>query len=278
MTLFSLFKCSKQMKYDGDDSDDPNKGEEARMRFFNGTDNPDKDSDWYDLINAPNSFRAVQLAFTWVFTALVLRSLWRNYRQFVRVRQLYSLDLVHSIAGRTVMVTDLPNHLQGEKALAVYFENMGLPVESVNLVRHAEILNKLIDKRTEALLKLEGEWTKYVGNPSSVESYDPSQNVRSDHAPLIDLGDPSTVESQPARVVVPHRKRPTVRPGWFTPKVDALEYYEKEFEDLNDQVKKKRKTGKFKATSTAFVTFEKMSSAVCSSWLKEATYNSYRKH
>ncbi|PVF96948.1 DUF221-domain-containing protein [Serendipita vermifera] len=250
------------MKYDGDDSDEPNPGDDARARFFNGTDkDPDKDPDWTDIINAPNSFRAVQLAFTWVFTALVLRSLWRNYRQYVKVRQLYSLDLVHSIAARTVMVTNLPNHLQSEQKLAVYFENMGLAVESVNLVRHAEVLNKLIDKRTEALLKLEAKWTKYVGNPSSVESYDPSQNVRSDHAPLIDLNDPDTMESQPVRVVVPHQKRPLVRPGWFTPKVDALEYHQKEFEDLNEQVRKKRKMGKFKATSTAFVTFEKMSGA-----------------
>lgn len=251
----------------GDVNDPEESGpDDARHGFYNGTtpgNDPTKDPDWFDIINAPNSFRAAQLLFTYIFTALVLRSLYRNYRQFVRVRQLYSLELVHSIAARTVMVSDLPAHLQGEKALAVYFENMGLAVESVNVVRHAEVLNDLIDKRTEALLNLEWEWTKYVGNPSTVETYDPSQNVRADTTtPLIDLGGLETLESQPNRVVVPHRARPTVRPGWFKPKVDALEYYEKQFEDLNEQVKKKRKTGKFKSSSTAFVTFEKMSSAV----------------
>jgi hypothetical protein len=249
----------------------PENPDEARLlfrsTFFNGTDDdPNKDIDWSDIINATNSFRAVQLAFTYIFTAFVLRALYKTYKDFVRVRQLYSLELVHSIAARTVMVTNLPLHLQGEKALAVYFENMGFTVESVNLVRQGAVLDKLIEKRTQALLNLEFEWTKYVGNPSLVETYDPSQNVRTDTAPLIDLGQSqeNTMESQPTRVVVPNHTRPTIRPKWFGPKVDALEFYEHEFEELNEQVKKKRKTGRFKSTDTAFVTFEKMSSAVSS--------------
>lgn len=217
--------------------------------------------DWYDIVNATNSFRATQLLFTYIFTGLVLRFLYRNYRRFVRARQLYSLELVHSIAGRTVMITGLPPHLQGERKLAVYFESMDLQVESVNVAREANTLKVLIEKRTKALVRLEHEWTRYVGNPSTVESYDPSQNVRSDAAPLVDIGG-TDVEAQPDRVVVPHRPRPTVRPGWFKPKVDALEYYEKQFQDFDEQVRKKRKTAKFKATDTAFVTFEKMSDAV----------------
>ena len=217
--------------------------------------------DWYDIVNATNSFRATQLLFTYIFTGLILRFLYRNYRRFVRARQLYSLELVHSIAGRTVMITNLPAHLQRENKLAIYFENMDLQVESVNVVRESNALKVLIEKRTEALLKLEHEWTKYVGNPSTVESYDPSQNVRSDATPLIDIGG-TDAEAQPVRVVVPHRQRPTVRPGLFKPRVDALEYYEKQFQDFDEQVRKKRKTGKFKATDTAFVTFEKMSDAV----------------
>ena len=159
------------------------------------------------------------------------------------------------------MITNLPPHLQRENKLAIYFENMDLQVESVNIVREPNALKALIEKRTEALLRLEHEWTKYVGNPSTVESYDPSQNVRSDTTPLVDIGG-ADVEAQPVRVVVPHRPRPTVRPGWFKPKVDALEYYEKQFQDFDEQVRKIRKTGKFKAIDTAFVTFEKMSDAV----------------
>ena len=259
MSLHAPLNGANEMQmHFGEDEREP--GDDNITHHFNFYNDTTPGDPWFEIITASNSFRAVQLLFTYIFTFLVLRSLHRNYRQFVRVRQLYSLELVHSIAARTVMVTDLPQHLQGERALAVYFENMGLSVESVNIVRHAETLNKLIEQRTNSLINLEAEWTRYVGNPSSLESYDPSQNVRGE-APLIDLSTPGDIEAHAPRVVVPHRSRPTIRPGWFKPKVDALEYYEHEFEELNEQVKKQRKTGKFKATSTGFVTFETMSNA-----------------
>jgi hypothetical protein len=156
------------------------------------------------------------------------------------------------------MVTDLPNHLQGERPLAEYFENMGLSVESVTVCREVESLKKLLDLRTKALLDLEAAWVKYVGNPSSVESYDPSENA----LPLLAGIDSTSLEEQPNRLVVPHHQRPTLRTGWFKQKVDALEYLEIRFKEA-DELVKRRRAGKFKASHAAFVTFEKMSSAVC---------------
>ncbi len=155
------------------------------------------------------------------------------------------------------MITNLPSHLQGERALAEYFENMSLAVESVTVCREVGALKKLLDQRTAALLALERAWATYVGNPSSVEAYDPEETVM----PLVDV-DVEAPQAPPTRLVVPHRKRPTLRLGWFKPKVDALEYLETRFKELDEQVKKKRRTGRFKATQAAFVTFEKMSSAV----------------
>ncbi|KAG6888436.1 hypothetical protein C0995_008253 [Termitomyces sp. Mi166 len=214
-------------------------------------------NDWLDLINDANSYLSVHLMFTYLFTILTLYFIYRNYRRFVRSRQLFSLELVHSIPARTVLVSDLPCHLQGERPLAEYFENMGLAVESVNVCREVSSLKKLLDKRTEALLALERAWVSYVGNPSTVEEYDPEHM---DFAPLIDL---DIEEAQPrrGRFVVPHRKRPTMRTGWLRPKVDALEYLEQQFKEADELVKKRRRNGRFKATQSAFVTFEKMSSA-----------------
>ncbi|CAK5262174.1 unnamed protein product [Mycena citricolor] len=217
----------------------------------NGTvPNPDG-SNWLDLISEANSYLSLYLIFTYLFTLLALFFIYKNYRRFIRSRQLYSLELVHSIPARTVMVSNLPRHLLGERALAEYFENMDLSVESVTLCREVSSLKRLIDKRTEALLALESAWTSYVGNPSAVEEYDPEASG----GPLVD------VESGPQqRLVVPHRPRPTIRPRWFGPKVDALEYLETEFKDIDEKVRKRR-LAKFKATPVAFVTFEKMSSA-----------------
>ena len=195
--------------------------------------------------------------FTYLFTLLALYFIYKNYRRFIRSCQLFSLELVHSIPARTVMVTNLPPHLRGERALAEYFENMDLAVESVTLCREVGALNELLDARTRALLKLEEAWTSYVGNPSTVEEYDPERTG----GVLIDI-DIEGGQSRQTNFVVPHRPRPTLRPGWFKSKVDALEYLERRFKEADEQVKKKRRTGKFRSTGTAFVTFEKMSSAV----------------
>lgn len=221
---------------------------------------PSEGRDWLDLLNDANSYLSLHLIFTYLFTILALRFIYKNYARFIRARQLFSLELVHSIAARTVMVTDLPNHLRGERTLAVYFENMGLAVESVSVCRDVGTLKELLDRRTNALLKLENAWVEYLGNPSSVEAFDPSDSAV---PPLVELDveHPST-DGQTARVVVPHRRRPTIRPGWFKPKTDALEYLEAQFKEADHSVQQKRKSGKFKATHVAFVTFEKMSSAV----------------
>ncbi|KAF8838304.1 DUF221-domain-containing protein [Paxillus ammoniavirescens] len=220
-------------------------------------DTPPDDRDWLDLISDANSYLTVHFLFTYLFTGLALRFLYKNYRRYIRSRQLFSLELVHSIPGRTVMTTSLPPHLRSERALAEYFENIGLSVESVSVCREVGTLKVLLDQRTKALLKLEREWTKYVGNPSIVESYDPSENV----VPQSGDVEASIMESQLARLVIPHRQRPTLRPGWFSAKVDALEYLEARFKEADERVQKWRRSGKPKATHVAFVTFEKMSSA-----------------
>ncbi|KAI0317538.1 DUF221-domain-containing protein [Amylostereum chailletii] len=217
---------------------------------------PTKERDWLDLISDANSYLSVHLLFTYVFTLIALRFIYLNYKRFVRARQLFSLELVHAIPARTIMVSGLPNHLRGERALAEHFESMNLSVESVSVVREAGALKTLLDKRTNTLLKLEKAWVKYVGNPSTVESYDPSDRA------IFGEGDPASTEGQPpVRVIVPHRKRPTIRPRWFSGRVDAIEYLERQYHELDEAVRRKRKLGKFKATDVAFVTFEKMSSA-----------------
>ncbi|KAJ7768747.1 hypothetical protein B0H14DRAFT_3116710 [Mycena olivaceomarginata] len=225
----------------GDDSDWPGSG----------------DSDWPDFLGSrpsmfranpsatnstklhPNSYLSLYLIFTYLFTLLALYFIYKNYRRFIRSRQLFSLELVHSIPARTVMVTNLPRKLQGERPLAEYFENMNLAVESVTVCRDVGSLTTLIDKRTEALLKLEDAWVSYVGNPSTVEEYDPEA---SGVLPLVDVESAAGIPQQQRLVV------------------DALEFLEARFLEIDEKVRKRR-LAKFKATPVAFVTFEKMSSA-----------------
>ncbi|KAH9979789.1 hypothetical protein BJV74DRAFT_946869 [Russula compacta] len=234
-----------------EDDDDPD------WRTLQSQDqSPHKRPDWFDLVSDADSYLSLHLLFTYLFTLLALRLIFSNYKRFIKTRQLFSLELVHSIAARTVMVTGLPPHLRSERALAEHFENMKLNVESVSICREISSLERLIEARTRALLKLEEAWVRYVGNPSTVETYDPSYH------PIIGDGDPASTEAQvPNRFVVPHHKRPTLRPGWFSGCVDAIEFLEKRFLEADEAVKRHRRTGKFKPMDVGFVTFEKMSSA-----------------
>ncbi|TEB19621.1 DUF221-domain-containing protein [Coprinellus micaceus] len=223
--------------------------------------NHTKPPDWLDLISDANSYLSVHLVFTYLFTVLALYFTYKNYRRFIKSRQLFSLELVHSIPARTVLVTNLPRHLQGERTLAEYFENMGMAVESVTICRDVGSLKALLDLRTTALLALERAWTDYVGNPSTVEEYDPVNDA----------------ESGQSRLVVPHRPRPTIRTSWLKGKVDALEYLEEQFRRADEAVKERRRKGKFRAAGSAFVTFEKMSSAQIAVQVAHAS-NPYQLH
>ncbi|CAE7079715.1 unnamed protein product [Rhizoctonia solani] len=220
-----------------------------------------QDGSWLDLISDASSHLTVHLLLTYLFTGLTLRFCAHNYSRFVRARQLYSLELVHSIPARTVMCTRLPLHLRGERTLANYFESMNLRVESVSLCRAVNSLDALLAKRTDALLKLENAWTDYVGNPSVVESYDPSLNVRGDAVSSRVANEDGGESGGLPRLVVPHRPRPTLRPSLFGRKVDALEWLESRFREADEAVRRKRRLGKFESTDLAFVTFEEMASA-----------------
>lgn len=138
------------------------------------------------------------LVFAYVFTILALVFLHRNWRRYIPLRQLFSLELARSIPARTVLITDLPRHLRSERALADYFENLrlnepgpggqggggggstasgtpggaavgGLAVESVVVTRAIGSMREFLERRTRALRTLEAAWTDYLGNPVPVE-------------------------------------------------------------------------------------------------------------
>ncbi|GAA5902674.1 hypothetical protein JCM6882_004039 [Rhodosporidiobolus microsporus] len=263
------------------------------------------------------------LIFTYVFTILALIFLNRNWKRYIPLRQLFSLELAHSIPARTVMVTALPPHLRSERALADYFEGIhlgeadaqrasqrgaaGLAVESVVVTRAIGSMRELLERRTKALRTLENEWSKYLGNPVPVEGkkavfgYDRDYEVdrilngpeaSSDGAQqnggasrqenggssrsgrLIDVDGSDEDEQRDedddleARLLAPahptivnsSKKRPTIRPHWFTRKVDALDYYAEQFRKADQAVRKRRK-GKFRPTGVAFVTFQTLAAA-----------------
>ena len=147
------------------------------------------------------------LLFTYGFSILALYFLQRNYARYIPLRQLFSLELAHSIPARTVMVTALPPHLQSERTLAEYFEGIhlgisgssgGLGVESVSVVRAVGGMKELLERRTKALRTLEVAWAKYLGNPVPVQGdkavYGYVPTTEAEH--IVDAGSP--LRSPPA--------------------------------------------------------------------------------
>ena len=129
----------------------------------------------YDILLSPQTSATINLLFTYLFTALMLLFLHRNFHRFVQSRQAFSLPLLHSISTRTVLVTNVPSHLRGDRALADYFEGCGWQVESVSVCRGIEPLRRVLERRTNALLRLEAAWAEWVGNPAKgVRGYDPN--------------------------------------------------------------------------------------------------------
>ena len=256
-----------------------------------------------DVLLDPQTSATINLTFTYLFTILVLIFLHRNFHRFVQARQAFSLHLIHSISARTVLVTNLPSHLRGDKVLADYFENCNWSVESVSVCREVEPLRRVLERRTDALLKLENAWADWVGNPAKgVTGYDPDHYVKRNKitrsltaspqrtdALLVDLDDDDneepgsrsqTGQSSSSNLNTPRdveageedhchvhttRPRPTFRPRWFGAKVDAIEFWEKQFKEADEKVRMLRKKGKFEASQSAFVTFEHVKEAV-SAW------------
>ena len=117
--------------------------------------------------NGSTLYLTSHLVFTYLFSIVAVVFLQRNYSRYIPLRQLFSLELAHSVPARTVMVTALPPHLRSERALAEYFEGIklgasgeseGLSVESVTVVRAVGGMKELLERRTKTLRTLEVAW------------------------------------------------------------------------------------------------------------------------
>ncbi|WOO82803.1 Calcium permeable stress-gated cation channel 1 [Vanrija pseudolonga] len=244
-----------------------------------------------EILESPQTIAVLQLVFAYLFTFILLRFLHKNYHHFVSSRQSFALELLHSVSSRTVIVSDVPNHLRGDRVLAEYFEGCGWDVESVSVCRDVQPIRDALDLRTEALLQLERAWVAWVGNPAKAVGYSPdiySKNGPAAHERETDVPtanlisgfeDPNNGASVPAPapaddpeslrrrygIISTDRSPPTIRPHLLSPKVDAIEYWENKLYAADDIVRSLRKTGKFPASHVAFVTFEDVKSAQASS-------------
>ncbi|MBW0500114.1 hypothetical protein O181_039829 [Austropuccinia psidii MF-1] len=234
---------------------------------------------WSNLIEDLTPYHLTHLFFTYFFSLLLIRLLKITYLRFNATKPIFSLAHRHSIPLRTVLIENLPIHLQNDDSLFEYLNNLlQFKVESANVVRDVSGVVKLLQKRTYALMQLEKAWTIWLGNPvrqPHENNYSPYQEAnRILHPGLISSSNTKDAQvstdssclsqTHPASPISPsksqtftcHSPRPMFRPSWWSwKKVDRIDYFTKEFQ-LADDLVKRRRNGKFRCTSIAFVTLE----------------------
>ncbi|KAI9497544.1 hypothetical protein BDB00DRAFT_628628 [Zychaea mexicana] len=261
----------------------------------NSTDPETPEEDEQEISYYSPSYLWVYLFFTYFFCFATFYFTFLNYRDYVRLRRQFLLRVAKKLPSRTVLVTGIPQHLRSDRQLATYFEQLGIGVvESVHVVRHVDRLMDYIKERAMYLRLLESAYTKYWGNPCKDTSYDPEQllsEAERDNSLLkpVDWA-PDTLANTKATTTITasgsshsnggsstalpsysnhtnnskKQKRPMIRPGFMGllgKPVDAIEYYTKKYNEIDEIVQKARKHGKFVPTSVGFVTFEHSVSA-----------------
>lgn len=175
------------------------------------------------------------------------------------------------------MVVGLPAHLQSDRALATFYESLGVgTVESAHVCRHVTTLQRLIEQRAHALRHLEMTYTRYYGNPSGRTDYDPDAILAENDITADDnqvengqgTNRDSMVDVDEGYSLVRAssiKKRPTMRLGFMGilgRKVDKIDHYREVFATLDKAVQKMRMSRVYATTSIGFVTFEEMHAAV----------------
>ncbi|KAF7724942.1 hypothetical protein EC973_000523 [Apophysomyces ossiformis] len=228
------------------------------------------------VISESSNYLVAYFVLSYLFTFILFALLYQTFRSYIYLRARYLINLSKTLSSRSVIVTGIPTPLRSDQALAEYYENLGVgPVESAHVVRHIHKLNKTLKQRAAALRRLEEAYAQYWGNPCYIPSYDPDRVLGDVHlfheidgfAQRHQTNTNTTffaglVNHQSEKKLL---RRPQVKTGFlglFGPKVDAIEYYTKLFEQLDKQAMEARKSPGYEMTNVGFVTFENMSSAV----------------
>ncbi|KAG9300270.1 hypothetical protein G9A89_011343 [Geosiphon pyriformis] len=207
------------------------------------------------------------VVFTWIFSLATFYFMYYNYRTFVEVRRVYYLKLKDTLVARTVMVSVIPKELQTDRALAEFYESLGVGnVESAVVCRHVRKLRHAIQRRAHYLNKLEKAYAEWLGNPCTHPNYDQEAVLNElENTTPNDFGDNETgplLENTPSTSKI-GSERPTMRDGFlhiFGKKIDKIDYYTKRFNYYDNLVEQGRR-GKYTPTSVGFVTFENFASA-----------------
>ncbi|KAG0240516.1 hypothetical protein B0O80DRAFT_496364 [Mortierella sp. GBAus27b] len=168
----------------------------------------------------------------WFFSLVMFYSVYSAYKSFLkfRIRYFESEAYQEEVASRTIMLAGLPSSLQSDAKLLKFMNDMGLSDKPVQALvgRKVDKLPELMDKHKKAVENLERVVAKYFADPNRKTS-----------------------------------TRPTVRVGGLCgSKVDAIDYYSQQIEELTDQIEMTRgQVSKSQPTNYGFVSYATIQSA-----------------
>ncbi|KAK9463808.1 uncharacterized protein V1516DRAFT_668757 [Lipomyces oligophaga] len=114
----------------------------------------------------------------YVFDAIVLFFLWKNFREIVALREIYFMSSNYraSLAARSLLLTELPKRLRSDPGILDVLGQLGdcTPITQVSIGRSVKGMWKIIRKREESVFELEKVLAKYFKNaPDSIPSKKP---------------------------------------------------------------------------------------------------------
>lgn len=242
--------------------------------------------------SAPEDYEGylwIYVAFTYIFTGLTAYFMLRQTSKVVRTRQSY-LGGQNSITDRTVRLAGIPHDLRTEEALKDHIDTLGIGVvRTISLCQDWDELDVLFEQRDELINKLERAWCEYLGptweeniegilvpsnnnnnNHSNGNSRSSLPTLLQNHSELVDERSNLLRRNQTRSASIqlgsaPHTYvRPYERTGFlglFGHKVDIIDKYSEELEELDEKIIEIRRRDNFKPTGTAFVTMDSVASA-----------------
>lgn len=204
--------------------------------------------DYFD--NSFKQFYWMYTFFTYLFTIVVAYFLYKELLNIIRLRQSY-LGKQNSITDKTIKLSGIPKPLRDEVALKNMIQLLGIAsVDQVCLVRQWKPLIVLFHRRKKVLYALEKCWADYfhrlgIANCADLARIDLNVVGESYSMDLIHRIELAIAEESPVR--------PTIRPRWRGPRVDAISHYTLQLHDIDCEIELARNQY-YPPSSTAFVT------------------------
>ncbi|SCW00638.1 LAFE_0C08636g1_1 [Lachancea fermentati] len=189
----------------------------------------------FSNVSNKNRFYA-HVFLSWIFFGLIIYVIFRELYYYVSLRHAIQTSPLYDglLSSRTVILTELSSDLSNEAEIQKRFQN----ADNVVFAHDTTKLQKLVEERAKSAKKLEGTINKVIKKSLKLRK---KAEKKGNLEELI-----GNKPEDDLQTYIPQNKRPKHRLGKNflpligSPKVDTLEYCDKQIGELNEKIKKKQ--------------------------------------